>query len=81
MDLAGKTGTAQVVRLSNERPQKCENMRFEDRDNTLFAGFAPAGTPTIAVAVVVEHDCHPGYGAIPIAASVIKAYLQKKSGS
>jgi penicillin-binding protein 2 len=77
MDFAGKTGSAQVVRLSGEHPAKCENMKFAERDNALFVGFAPVKDPVIAVAVVAEHACHGASGAAPIAKEVIKTYLQK----
>lgn len=78
MDFVGKTGSVQVVRLSADKIyQKCENMKFRDRHNAMFAGFAPANDPMIAVAVVAEHACHGATGAAPIARAVIKAYLEK----
>lgn len=78
MDFVGKTGTAQVVRLSADKIyQKCENMRFSDRHNGLFAGFAPVNDPVIAVAVVAEHACHGASGAAPVARAIIKTYLEK----
>lgn len=78
MDFVGKTGTAQVVRISADKIyNKCENMRYEDRHNGLFAGFAPADNPVIAVAVIAEHACHGSTGAAPIARAVIKTYLEK----
>jgi len=78
IDAAGKTGSAQVVRLSNEKFRgRCEAMPFGQRDNGLFAAFAPPDDPQIAVAVVAEHACHGASGAAPIALAVIKAYLQK----
>lgn len=78
MDFAGKTGTAQVIRLSADKIyQKCENMRFQDRHHGLFVGFAPVHDPVIAVAVVAEHACHGASGAAPVAQQVIKTYLQK----
>jgi penicillin-binding protein 2 len=66
------------VRLSNEKFRgRCEAMPFGQRDNGLFAAFAPPDDPQIAVAVVAEHACHGASGAAPIALAVIKAYLQK----
>ncbi len=77
MDFAGKTGTAQVIRISSEKIYaKCENMRFRDRHHGLFVGFAPLNDPKIAVAVVAEHACH-GTNAAPVARAVIKKYLEK----
>jgi len=78
IDVAGKTGTSQVVRMAPGKvEQKCESMPFKFRDNALFAAFAPPDDPVIAVAVVAEHACHGSSGASPIAMEVIKTYLQK----
>ena len=78
MDMAGKTGTVQVIRLSADKVyQKCEGMKWRERHNAMFAGFAPATDPVIAVAVIGEHACHGATGAAPIAKEVIKTYLQK----
>ncbi len=79
LDVAGKTGTTQVIGLPQGKGKniKCENMPFIQRDNGLFAAFAPADDPVIAVAVVTEHSCHGATGAAPIAMQIIKAYLQK----
>ena len=78
MDFAGKTGTAQVVRIAaNKIYSRCENMRFQDRNNGLFVGLAPINDPQIAVAVITEHTCHGATEAAPIARAVIKTYLEK----
>lgn len=78
IEAAGKTGSAQVIRLSADKlKQKCESMPFNVRDNALFAAFAPPEDPVISVAVVAEHACHGASGAAPVALAVIKAYLQK----
>ena len=78
MDFAGKTGTVQVISLAaNKIYQKCENMKFKQRHHGMFAGFAPAKDPVIAVAVVAEHACHGSSGAAPIARAIIKTYLEK----
>jgi hypothetical protein len=78
MDFIGKTGTAQVIRLAADKIyQRCDNMKFKDRHHALFAGFAPANDPKIAVAVIAEHACHGGTSAAPVAKAIIKTYLQK----
>jgi penicillin-binding protein 2 len=78
MDFVGKTGTVQVIRLAADKIYtRCESMRFRDRHNAVFVGFAPAKDPKIAVAVIGEHACHGGSGAAPIARAVIKKYLEK----
>jgi penicillin-binding protein 2 len=78
MDFSGKTGTVQVVRISADKIyQKCEAMKFRERHNGVFAGFAPAKDPVIAVAVIAEHACHGATGAAPISQAVVKTYLEK----
>ncbi|WP_242146376.1 penicillin-binding protein 2 [Sphingomonas sp. BAUL-RG-20F-R05-02] len=60
--IAGKTGTAQVRRISMaERSTgvlKNASLPFKLRDHALFIGFAPADKPRYAVAVVLEHGGH-----------------------
>lgn len=78
MDFVGKTGSVQVIRISADKIyNRCEAMRFKDRQNGVFVGFAPVKDPVIAVAVLTEHTCHGGSGAAPIARAVIKKYLSK----
>ncbi len=78
MEFVGKTGTAQLFRQAADKINtRCESMRYKDRHNAVFVGFAPANDPKIAVAVVGEHACHGGSGAAPIARAVIKKYLEK----
>ncbi len=78
MDFVGKTGTAQVVRQSADKIyQKCETMKWRERHNAIFAGFAPANDPVIAVGIVIEHGCHGGSSAAPVARAIIKTYLEK----
>lgn len=77
IDAAGKTGTAQVVKITNEtRNLDCKQMERRFRNNGLFIAYAPVDDPKIAVSVVVEHGCS-GSSAAPIAMAVIKRYLQK----
>jgi penicillin-binding protein 2 len=60
--LAGKTGTAQVRRITMaERASgvlKNGQLPFKLRDHALFVGFAPADNPRYACAVVLEHNGH-----------------------
>lgn len=78
MDFVGKTGTVQVIRLSADKIYgKCESMKWRERHNAMFTGYAPANDPKIAIAVIGEHACHGSSGAAPIARAVIRTYLQK----
>jgi penicillin-binding protein 2 len=73
--IAGKTGTAQVVRVAQYRHLKEEDIPYKYRDHAWFTCFAPAENPEIAVTVLVEHGLHGGSGAGPIARAVLKEYF------
>lgn len=76
--MSGKTGTAQVVRLSSEKLfEKCEENEYKHRNHGLFAAYAPRVNPRIAVAAIVEHGCHGSSAAAPIAKSVITTFMDK----
>jgi len=76
--VAGKTGTAQVVRLKKYRHLKEKDIPYKYRDHAWFTCFAPAENPEIAVTVLVEHGLHGGSGAAPVARAVLEAYFKKK---
>ena len=71
--VAGKTGTAQVVRLQ-EVQQGEEEIPYELKDHGWFAAFAPVDRPKVVSAVVVEHGGHGSSSAAPIVARLIKKY-------
>ena len=73
--IAGKTGTAQVVKLAQYKHLKEEDIPYKYRDHAWFTCFAPADNPEIAVTVLVEHGLHGGSGAGPIAKAVLKQYF------
>ncbi len=76
-EVAGKTGTAQVVR--QEAYQDPKNIPREERDHAWFACYAPVFAPEIAIVVLVEHGGHGGDVAAPIAKKIMEAYfIQKK---
>ncbi len=79
--IAGKTGTAQVVRLRMGRRPRPEEMPYEWRDHAWFMAYAPAHTPKIAVVVLVEHGGHGGSAAAPLAREMIRRYLYLKRGN
>jgi hypothetical protein len=61
-DMAGKTGTAQVRRLTAElRGRSPDSIPWKFRDHALFIAFAPVINPRYAISVVVEH----GGGGLP----------------
>ncbi len=66
-DIAGKTGTAQVIKIrQNER---YDESRIDQRhwDHAWFNGFAPVDNPQIAVAILVENGRSGSGTAAPIA--------------
>ncbi len=78
IQMAAKTGTAQVISFSADKIfNKCENQEYKYRNNGLFAAYAPAGNPKIAVSVVVEHGCHGASAGGPVAKAIISAYMNK----
>ncbi len=74
LKIAGKTGTAQVVRMK-ERSDNIEDQPYKLRDHAWFVGFAPYDNPRIAVAVIVEHGGFGSRAAAPVALELFKAYL------
>ena len=76
--VAGKTGTAQVVRLKQYRHLKEEDIPYKYRDHAWFTCFAPAENPEIAVSVLVEHGLHGGSAAAPIARAVLEKYFGER---
>jgi penicillin-binding protein 2 len=76
-DVAGKTGTAQVVGLPSAGKVRSFSTRF--RDHALFVCFAPHDRPEIVVAVIAENAGHGGSAAAPVARKVIDAYFDQKN--
>jgi penicillin-binding protein 2 len=76
--VAGKTGTAQVVKLGARR-LKAEAVPYFERDHAWFAAFAPAEDPEIVVVVLNEHSGFGSTNAAPTAIAVIKKWLELKA--
>jgi penicillin-binding protein 2 len=79
--IGGKTGTAQVVRLSHVEGMSEKAIPYKYRDHAWFTAFAPAEKPEIAVTVLVEHGQHGGSAAGPVAKAVFKKYFELKNGN
>ncbi|MEH6626112.1 MAG: penicillin-binding protein 2 [Motiliproteus sp.] len=73
--IAGKTGTAQVLGIKQDEEYDAEKIAAKYRDHGLFLGFAPAESPTIALAVVVENGGGGSSAAAPVARKVFDAYI------
>ncbi len=75
LEIAGKTGTAQVVKIAQYKGLKDEEIPYKFRDHAWFTCYAPADEPEIAVTVLVEHGLHGSSGASPIAKAVLETYF------
>ncbi|MCS6875366.1 MAG: penicillin-binding protein 2 [Aquificaceae bacterium] len=68
VELAGKTGTAQVSALSAVR----KHLPYHLRDHAWFVGFAPYRDPLFVIGVIVEHGGSGGAVAAPIARRILE---------
>jgi penicillin-binding protein 2 len=77
VDLAGKTGTAQV---SHVTPRSVDPGRewYFNRDHAWFAGYSPAASPEIAIVVLIEHGGGGGKNAVPVAMRVVRDWQKLK---
>lgn len=75
MQMGGKTGTAQVKRITTaERLAgiKNEDLPRKFRHHALFVGYAPLHKPRFVCSVVVEHGGSGSKSAAPIARDILK---------
>jgi penicillin-binding protein 2 len=76
--MAGKSGTAQVVeQQQDEQPEETEVAQHL-RNHALFIAFAPADHPSIVVAAVVEHGGGGSRQAAPVVKAVTEAWLAQE---
>ncbi len=75
--VAGKTGTAQVVRLDKTEIYEEDEIPVRLRDHAWFGALAPAEKPRIAVAVFVEHGRHGSTAAAPVAQRILARWHEK----
>ncbi len=74
-EMAGKSGTAQVVSIAQDEEYDEEELEERLRDHALFVSFAPFDDPRIVVAVIVENGSSGSSVAAPIAKAVMDEYL------
>ncbi len=81
--MAGKTGTAQVRRISVEERAggviANDDLERRLRDHALFVGYAPAEDPKYAISVVVEHGGGGSRAAAPVARDIMAEALRLDS--
>ena len=75
---AGKTGTAQVVAIKQGEKYVESRVAERHRDHALFIAYAPADSPKLALAVLVENAGFGARAAAPIARAVFDYYLLGK---
>jgi len=80
LEIAGKTGTAQVVTLEREKREKEKRGKpaYHYENHAWFVTFAPVEDPQIVVVVLVEHGGHGGSAAAPLARRIMAAYFPEK---
>jgi penicillin-binding protein 2 len=78
IQMAGKTGTAQVRSYDKGVSRKSEDVRWRLKDHNLFVAFAPYDDPRYAVSVIIEHGgMGGGTAGAPRAREVMRVALLK----
>lgn len=79
--IVGKTGTAQVVRLSKSvQHVDAKDVPYEQRDHAWFVGFAPYADPEIVVVTMTEHGGFGGSTSGPVTAAVLHRWFTAVRG-
>ena len=82
MEMAGKTGTAQVRRITaaqREANTPIEDIPWIERDHALFVAYAPVGDPRYAIGVVIEHGGGGSKVAAPVARDILLEAQRRNS--
>lgn len=77
--IAGKTGTVQVVGIAQEEEYDANEVDERLRDHALFVGFAPADSPSIVLAFVIENGGSGGTTAAPVARQVFDYWVLERN--
>ncbi len=78
--LAGKTGTAQVIALPEDKETIAEEeVPYQFRDHSWFVAVAPAERPELALSIIIEHGGTGGSAAVPIAKMILEGYFRQRS--
>ncbi len=80
VNIAGKTGTAQVVGIPQEIKERIseEDMEYYRRSHAWLAAYGPYKNPQYIVTVLVEHGGHGGSAAGDIVSKIYDKLLEKK---
>ena len=77
---AGKTGTAQVKRITarqRELELKTVDIPYDERDHALYIAFGPYKDPRYSVSIVIEHGGSGSSTAAPIAKKLFKLIIDR----
>ena len=77
---AGKTGTAQVKRITEEEREldlEIDQIPYKDRDHAWYIAFGPYRNPRYAVSILVEHGGSGSKVAAPIAKKLFKIIIDR----
>ena len=78
---AGKTGTAQVKRISKREREldlKIDQIPYKDRDHALYVAYGPYKNPKYALSIIVEHGGSGSRTAAPMAKEIFKLLVDRK---
>jgi len=77
---AGKTGTAQVKRISKREREldlKIDQIPYNDRDHALYVAYGPYENPRYALSIIVEHGGSGSKAAAPMAKKLFKLIIDR----
>ena len=77
---AGKTGTAQVKRISKREREldlETSEIPYNDRDHALYVAFGPYKDPDYALSIIVEHGGSGSTTAAPMATKLFKLIIDR----
>tara|TARA_B100000029_G_C17281573_1_gene853605 strand:- start:304 stop:837 length:534 start_codon:yes stop_codon:yes gene_type:complete len=77
---AGKTGTAQVKRITEEAREldlKTSQIPYKERDHALYVAFGPYVNPRYALSILIEHGGSGGKAAAPMAKELFKLIIDR----
>jgi penicillin-binding protein 2 len=79
VQFAGKTGTAQVMKLGQKQKLDPATVAYFSRDHAWFAAYAPADDPEVVVVVLNEHGGWGADAAAPVASKIVRAWARFKA--
>jgi penicillin-binding protein 2 len=80
MSMGGKTGTAQVRRITKQQRAsgvKNEDLAWQHRHHGLFVGYVPVEAPKYVCSVIVEHGVGGAASAAPVAKDIMTEILKR----